>query len=369
MNRIILLDIDGVLVEPGGYRAALRATVQRFMGEFEIKEDLLTNLEKHGISSEWDMSPLIIAAHWDFVLAQHPVPNLPDDVSAASQVIQSMGVVPGYLSIPDFELVIGQYPAEAAFYAGVFQNIPATLQRNLLTNTRKVYESQIMRTFQHFTLGSKRFEETYQLPAEFEAESLLQAADKPNINAQIIERLRQPQYHLAAFTARPSHPPPKASAPSLGYAPEAELALELVKLTDMPLMAFGKLEYIAVQHGLNPAALLKPSPFQALAGALVACTGDEIYALQAAYDWYMTGELNGEFGILPKSFEFIVVEDTMGGIHSVRAAGEILRQAGFDVAVRAFGLTGGVSAKAAAFDAADVPYFEEWDSLIKGMPL
>ncbi len=63
MTKIILLDIDGVLVHPGGYRAALRATVQRFIGDVEIREDLLTDFEKRGISSEWDMSPLIVAAY------------------------------------------------------------------------------------------------------------------------------------------------------------------------------------------------------------------------------------------------------------------------------------------------------------------
>jgi|GEM_PF-5258692 len=30
MTKIILLDVDGVLVRPGGYRAALRATLHRF---------------------------------------------------------------------------------------------------------------------------------------------------------------------------------------------------------------------------------------------------------------------------------------------------------------------------------------------------
>jgi hypothetical protein len=79
--------------------------------------------------------------------------------------------------------------------------------------------------------------------------------------------------------------------------------------------------------------------------------------------------LNERFSALPKSFELIVVEDTMGGIRSVRAAGEILRKAGFDVIVRVFGLTSGIEAKAAAFDNADVPHFENWSALIAGMQI
>jgi len=61
-----------------------------------------------------------------------------------------------------------------------------------------------------------------------------------------------------------------------------------------------------------------------------------------------------------------VVEDTLGGIRSVRAAGEIFQQAGFKVAVRAFGLTSGSEAKAAAFDNSGVPHFENWRALISG---
>lgn len=151
---------------------------------------------------------------------------------------------------------------------------------------------------------------------------------------------------------------------TLGYAPEAELALDLVGMKGVPLIAFGKLEYIAAQHQLDPATLVKPSPFQALAGILAAWTGEELSALKAAYNWHSTGMLNGRFSVLPKSFELIVVEDTMGGIRSVRAAGEILQKAGFDITVRVFGLTSGIKAKAVAFDIANVPYFENWSTLI-----
>jgi hypothetical protein len=366
MKRIILLDIDGVLVQPGGYRAALRATVKRFIGDYVIEEDLIEGMERRGISSEWDMSPLIIAAYWADVLSRHPIRGLSEEVAvAAKQILSQLADRPKQLHIPEFELIVGQYPAETAFHAGYFASIPEGLRKNLLTESRSVRKSATFRTFQHFTLGSKNYQTTYQLPAEFEAQSLLRTEDKTNISTEISERLRHPMNSLAAFTARPSHPP-RGVDTSVGYAPEAELALELVGMADIPLMAFGKLEYIAAQHGLDPAALIKPSPFQALAGILAAWTGDELSALQAAYKWHDTGKLNGHFGGLPKSFELIVVEDTLGGIRSTRAAGEILREAGFDVNVRALGLTSGIAAKATAFEKADVPYFESWEGLMRG---
>jgi hypothetical protein len=270
------------------------------------------------------------------------------------------------LFIPEFPLVPGQYPAETAFDAGYFSSIPYDLRRNLLTETRNVHKSHTMRIFQHFTLGSKQFTETYKLPAEFETGSFLLMHDMSNINAEIRAKLCQLNHHLAAFTSRPSRPPCEIRESTLGYAPEAELALELAGLSDIPLIAFGKLEYLASQYGLDPATLVKPSPVQALAAVLAAWTDEEWPALQAANQWLKTGSLNGRFDQLPKTFELIVVEDTMGGIHSVRSAGEILKKAGLDVTVRALGLTSGNSAKASAFEHAGVQSFPDWESLIKG---
>jgi hypothetical protein len=366
MKRIILLDIDGVLVQPGGYRAALRAAVKRFLGDYVIEEDVPVSMEKRGISSEWDMSPLIIAAYWEDVLSRQPMEGLSDDPFIAGEQIQKQRKVeePKHLSIPAFELKDGEYPVEAAYEQGCFPSIPGELRKNLMTESRNVYKSHTFRTFQHFTLGSEMFGVTYQLPAEFEAQSLLLTEDKANISAEVRERLRHERNSITGFTARPSKPPREWDGSHVGYAPEAELGLGLAGLADIPLMAFGKLEYIAAQHGLNPATLMKPSPFHALAGILAAWTGDELAALNAAYDWHTSGRLNGRFGELPKSFELYVIEDTLGGVRATRAAGEILREAGFGVSVHTLGLTSGIAQKAEAFRKADVPHFENWESLI-----
>ena len=366
MNRVILLDVDGVLVHPGGYRAALRSTVQRLVGDFKIEEDLLADLEKRGISSEWDMSPLIVAAYWDDVLVRQPMKNLSNDVAIAANQIQFQRSVnvPQQLSVPEFGLVTGQYPAETAFQAGYYSRIPEALRKNLLTESRNVHRSVTFRTFQHFTLGSKNYEATYRLPAEFDAESFLLTEDKSNLSVEIRERLKRSGNHLAAFTARPSGLPNGADGVSHGYAPEAELALKLVGMEDIPLMAFGKLEYIARQHGLEPAVLVKPSPFQALAATFAAWTGDELSALQATYEWHRSNELNARFGVLPDSFDLIVIEDTMGGIFSTLSAGQILNDAGFKVRIFPIGLTCGSKSKAENFEKNRVIHFEDWKLLI-----
>ena len=371
MTTVLLLDIDGVLVKPGGYRAALHATLNHFVNlmglpHFEFPEEKLAGFERRGITSEWDMVPLLLGVLWEDILSRQFVASLPDDVSlAAAQIGKYLnGYVPSDLHIPEFELVAGQYPADTALQNGFFTSIPKPLRTNLLHRSRDVRFSETMRLFQHFTLGSHEFTKTYNLPAEIETASLLHKYDKSNIDDAIREKLRQPDIHLTAFTARPSAPPREVEAPPLGYAPEAEIALDLVGLPDIPLISFGKLQYLGEQRGYDPETLLKPSPVQGLAGVAAAITGDEWSALQAACDWYETGQLTGALTLLPETLDISIVEDTLGGVHSVLAAGEILQKAGLNVTTHAYGLTSGSAAKAAAFAHAGVPYYSDWKTLI-----
>ena len=371
MTTVLLLDIDGVLVRPGGYRAALHATLNYFVNlmglpHFEFPEEKLAGFEKRGITSEWDMVPLLLGVLWNNILSRETVTNLPDEVSAAAiKIGKSLnGHIPSDLHIPDFDLVEGQYPADTALQNGFFQSIPERLRTNLLHRSRDVHFSQTMRLFQQYTLGSRAFTETYNLSAEIETASLLHKYDQSNIDNTIREKLRRPGIHLTAFTARPSAPPREVEAPPLGYAPEAEIALDLVGLSDIPLISFGKLQYLGEQRGYDPESFLKPSPVQALAGIAAALTGNEWSALQAACDWYETGQLKGVLAELPQTFDVTIVEDTLGGIRSVWAAGEILQKAGLEVTIRAYGLTSGSAAKSAAFEQVGVPHFDDWNSLI-----
>jgi hypothetical protein len=333
---------------------------------FEFPEEKLAGFERRGITSEWDMVPLLLAVLWDDILSRQPLTDLPTDVSTAAIEIGKAlnGYLPSELMIPEFELVAGQYPAETALQGGHFPSIPLALRASLMHRSRDVRSSHTMRIFQHYTLGSLGFSQTYALPVEIESESLLREHDRPIISGAVREKLRQSGAHLAAFTARPSAPPREIDTPPLGYAPEAEIALELVDLSDIPLISFGRLQYLGSQRGYDPETLLKPSPVQALAGIAAALAGDEWSALQAACDWHETGQLTGALAQLPRSFDVSIVEDTLSGIRSVIAAGEILRKAGLDVTVHAYGLTSGSAAKSAAFDQARMPHFNDWEGLV-----
>ena len=372
MTKILLLDIDGVLVHHGGYRAALHATLNHFAGlmglaHFDFPEEKLAELEKRGIFSEWDMVPILLASLWDDILSRRPVLDLtPELSSAAVEIGRHMnGHVPGEISVPEIELTPGQYPAESALLNGCFPSIPIDLRTRLLHDSRNVAYSQTTRLFQQYALGSQVFFETYDLAPELETESFLFTHDRSYLNDAIRARLRQSGFLLAALTARPSAPPREVDDSHLGYSPEAEIALKLVGLSDMPLIGFGRLHYLALQRGLDAGALIKPSPVHALAAIAAALTGNEWAALQSACDWYQTGQIKGALAELPRSFELLVVEDTLGGIRSALSAAEILGGAGFDVTVRAFGLTSASAAKAAAFEAVRVPHFADWETLIE----
>jgi len=363
--KIILLDIDSVLVQPHGYRAALRATIARFIpASVPIPESLILEIEKRGISSEWDMAALLIASYWNLILTQRPQKQLPDQVSAAAEMIcRAAPLNPLPLALPEFDLTPGEFPSQTALRLGLFPAIPPALKRNLLAFTRDITRSDPTRALQHFTLGSARFERAYRLPADFGSESYLLKYDQPNLDESDCAVLRREDARLAILTARPSAPPREVKEFLAGYAPEAELALELVQLSGVPLMGYGKLQYIAAQRGLDAAALIKPSAFHALAGILSAWTGEELPALQAAADWLQTQKLPAAFGALPTSFELLVVEDTLGGVRSTRAAAQALNAHGFQVTARPLGLSGASAAKAAAFAAADVAHFENWKTL------
>src|SRR4029453_8365178 len=141
MTRILLIDAEGVMVEPVGYRAALRSTVNYFVDtSLALDEESLAEMERRQISSEWDMAPLLIATYWNDILSRQPMLDLPVDVNSAAKEIKRLRQVdaPAHVSIPGFPLLPGKYPARSAYEAGCFPALPEDLRKGLLTQTRNV---------------------------------------------------------------------------------------------------------------------------------------------------------------------------------------------------------------------------------------
>lgn len=396
MTHVLLLDIDGVLIRPGGYRAAVRATLNHVLERMGLPpqpwdETLLGGLEARGITSEWDMTALLLAALLDALLEADPaLQGIPHTLEAALPWVRARLEGRGYLKpklqnvlrqvrarlegrgpqarpLPAFTWQPGEYPATAALRLGLFPHLPAGLRADLLAHTRDVSRSLLTRLFQTFTLGSAAFRETYGQEAPLESESLLRRHDHPLIPPGVRAALRSAwqrnEIRLCAFTARPSRPPRGVVAAPASYAPEAELALESVGMADLALISWGKLRYAAEPLGLDPEALLKPSPVHALAALGAALHDDEHTALTEAIHWAQHGALRGHLAALPAPLHLHVVEDTLGGVRAVRAAVEALQQAGLEAHAHPWGLNPPGSLKAEAMQREGVPCFANWEAL------
>jgi hypothetical protein len=149
---------------------------------------------------------------------------------------------------------------------------------------------------------------------------------------------------MAVYTMRPSLPPIEVTIPPSDYAPEAEMALDLLGLRDLPLIGYGRVRYIADHMNIGPEAFLKPSPIQALGAILAAVTRQELASLQMALALFngdenrLNRELNALFKILPHQLTIHVFEDSPGGIEATRAAAAILTRWGINTTVNAWGI-------------------------------
>ena len=371
-EKVVLFDIDGVLLHPGGYRAGLRQSLAYFLSELGLGDRWLPDeaevaaFESIGITAEWDMIPIWLA----FVLktlAENTSGSIdwPDWPAAASwargkQVSSHRdSLVETILALRPL-LAGGAIPSDSVCAACLQPHVellhPVSGQgvfRALLDRTRDFSASRTTRVFQAFILGSETYEQVYQRTPPVTCSSALEEFDRPFLSPQMTERIEslcsQNQLSAAAFTARPSLPLDGQRGARAGYSPEAEIALRTLGMNRIPLVGYGAMVYLADQYGLQADSLLKPAPFQALAAISAACTGEVRSSLDWAYDYSqrftsgdslpLTEEKNTDRpASLPKSIDLYVFEDTRSGVLSARRAAELLRIGGIQVRVHALGI-------------------------------
>ncbi len=354
-TTLLLLDVDNVLVNPLGYREATRQTADRFMRalgqpSFELTNGEIELMEAAGVTSEFEMMPLWIGTVLAEAVEQRP-DLAQDGVDAVLGAVRTAGLSlsrPATASLVDAvrdALGDGARPAEVVLNHLRAHSVEAAhpLMAELLTENYTP-ASPTTRVFQHYVLGSERYEQTYGLPARFEAESALLAYDRPLLDGEMAERLlagvAEGAFRAVIYTARPSLPPVDApDADPGGYPPEAEMAVEMVGLSDLPLIAGGRVIWLAEQTGRYVDGFIKPSPVQALAAIGAALSGGEAAALRAAYALAENGELVPPLdGLIGEGAHVTVFEDSPSGIHAVRNAVALLREAGASIAFEAVGI-------------------------------
>ncbi len=362
-RTLILLDVDGVLVHPLGYKEALRATVDHFatqMGQPSVglSYDEIAVFEACGLTNEWDSVAMCVSELLLAALATRPDLRR-ETLQTTFDAIRAADL---RLPRPDFAAAaraIAHAQADSVHPARVHLQLlaertdPANLPllEALLGNVYDVLGAPTTRVFQAHTLGSERFAATYGQAAPLTLESYLAQRDRPLLSAESRARLlawaTRPENGAVVYTARPSLPPAdlpahlSAGAPPSGYAPEAELAVELLGVArELPLIGQGRVGWLAWHNKRDTAHYIKPSPVQALAALGAAVSGSETEALLAAATLAEEGRLTGPLTALrERMLRVIVFEDSTGGIRATQRAAELLRQAGVDVHFEAVGVS------------------------------
>ncbi len=375
--NILLFDVDGVLIEDRGYHAAINVTLEyfgRLMGTgYTAIDDATRELfHAHGYTNEWDLCPFAVGVM--IIEALKAAPELKLRSALLEDFLKQFNVYhtasrpyADYLARTDR---IAGRPSERAWAVlhdalssielmGDTRAAAESVLRTILADPYHIAAATITQVFQEHVLGSSAFEETYHLPPRFNVASLLFNEDrsllKPQARHTLIRLAAAPHSYLCVYTARPSLPPADdvewlldANRRPTGYSPEAELAVQVVGLEDYPLIAMGRMQWLAARVKQPVEYLTKPAPVQACAAIGAAISQRESAALMAAYAMVSRGEVIAPLTpLVDQMLEVWVVEDAVLGLHAARGAIELLLRFGIDAQLHGIGISSG-GPKAAA---------------------
>ncbi len=333
--QIILLDMDGVLLTPGGYHRAVQDAVAR-MGRMlgfrslRLSADALHALEACGVTNEWDTAAICLALMAEQLWSHNP------QIEISTERITAP-IAEHDLAPPDLEAFIEQMSAgphlnkpPLARAAGL---LPARTHP-LLASAHSA-ASLSHRLQQEHVLGSREFARSYRLRPMLDLPSYLATYDRSNLSKESREQLiswrSRPGNAAIIFTNRPSRPPD-----GLFGTPEAELGRQVVGLEQLPLMATGDILWLERQHNQPSSTYNKPHPIHALA-ALARGTGETaLHALQRA-----AGLFQGHWHPFWEQFDqarVSVLEDAAGGINSLQAAAARLASGGVSLELDLIGV-------------------------------
>ena len=339
--QVMLFDLDGILLEPRGYHQALRDTVGLVGKALGFREIVLTQddielFESVGVTSEWDSSAicaaLLLRGTWGIFPERElppapPLPRAPVHDQPGPQFQDFFRSLENLLAADTSPVVA----AERALLKDGFAYTEAQTigLQTILRGAHRPHGSLTHRLFQELVLGSRAFENTYDLEAYLDAAGYLTSLDHPiltsDLRKQLLAWLEQPGQHAAVFTNRPSRPSLRTQD-----APEAEMGLAAVDLEELPLVARGGLAWLAESRGLPSDTLLKPSEVHALAALLHAAGHPLEAALQAAAALALDGNGDPVWEGLAGA-EIYAFEDSATGLRSVRSAQASLARIGIAV--------------------------------------
>ena len=349
MLKILLFDMDDVLLEAHGYHRALQDTVLLIATSLGYENVSLTLddiavFEASGVTSEWDSSAICAALMLQKAWSIDPKKQLPSEANLISN--NKINIEP-----PDFSLfatALGESSLKSLrprvrAERLIINNADhlTKLQKNLildiLNNARRIDGSLTHRVFQELILGSIEFKRTYNLEPFFNTESYLNKYDLPTLSSKqhalLIEWLQHPGHCGVILTNRPSLAPQ-------GYfcTPEAEIGAQLVGLDRLPIAGFGGLIWLSDTHGLGQEVYIKPSPVHALTALRLALGDSQENALETAAALAVDNQLDPTWQQLQNA-QVSVFEDTVGGLESLLAASLCLQTFDIRFEIQLFGIS------------------------------
>ncbi len=320
--KILLFDMDGVLLTPVGYHRALQDTVALmgislgFSGVTLSQADIYA-FEACGITNEWDSAAIALALLAQ-TLQDHGFEINPDPL------MLSQPLPPHEIHPPDFQALIGRLSSRQ------LQNLPPIMRAKTVFPQRvhavldEAYTIRGLsfRTLQEHVLGSVEFARLYELPAALELPSYLLAYDVSNLTValqtRLFEWLARPGHYLSIFTNRPS-----AAPEGLFCTQEAELGAQVIGRSDWPLAATGGIVWLERQRGVSNGVFNKPHPVHALIAIRVALGDPLELALTRAAGLAVDGRLDPVWRDLTGA-EVWVYEDAPNGLRSLAEAQKLL---------------------------------------------
>ncbi|MEW6650071.1 MAG: hypothetical protein AB1453_07770 [Chloroflexota bacterium] len=372
MAVYFLFDIDGVLVQPMGYRHALQSTLAYYFQQMGLPagflpdEDEIGFFEANRITSEWDMIPICLAAVFNQAL--------PADLPPIETIAQALAWVKTnqpVLDRPNYRRWISDCArlhdhqsalADILFVALKFNHDYSPFRHlsdhpfaeALLNNSRDFMKNEVSRTFQNHVLGEDIFRDYYPRLPSLPVRSSLLEFDRPLIpqseQQKLKSLLQSGKIKAAAMTLRPNHYSNYATngrGSLAGYSPEADIAIRLTGMEPLPVAGYGTLLYLAQKHDLSVDHIVKPSALHALVGLFLAARNSP-EMVDEALRWFIklsnplkppsTTPVN--IPVFGKGrFQVHVFEDSPNGILAAIQATELLKCAGCAVELHAWGIS------------------------------
>lgn len=341
----ILFDMDGVLLEPNGYKQALQTSVKRIGSALgapnaQITVNQIARFETAHITNEWDTiaicAALILVHVWihdptirlNDVFVQHvPVTHEIPDFDHFLMVMKDGGPLPGKTA---FQKICDLFP-----WLSVNQR---THLKIILENCRDIYSSPTLPAHQETILGSKVFQSHYGLLPQFDSESYLLKYDRPiitpNQRAELIDWLSYPDHFAGIMTNRPNKTQNGHLSP-----PEAELGVNAVELDFLPIVGSGILAWYAEKFlNMPDYSLVKPNPIHALTVILCCLGRSPIDALQISVALWQEKGQRSDWNDLDGS-QLVIFEDSTKGLISAQESSKLLAKLGIHINLKLVGVS------------------------------